>query len=135
MSEITMLRPAALVSSPAYSHVAIVPPGATWVLVGGQNGVDVTGHVVEPGDAAAQARRALTNVEIALEAAGLALSDVVMFSVTLVEDVDVRAVYGAIAPILATAFDQPPLVTVALVSSLAVPGALVELAATAARPS
>ncbi|HOA58689.1 MAG TPA: Rid family hydrolase [Dermatophilaceae bacterium] len=135
MQKITLLQPDALVHSPAFSHVAVVPPGAVWVLVGGQNGVDVTGRIVEPGDPAAQARRALANVESALHAAGSVLSDVVAFSVTLTEEVDIRAAYGAIAPTLATAFDRPPLVSVAVVSSLAVPGALVEVAVTAARLS
>ena len=132
MPEITILRPAGLVHSPAFSHVAVVSPGATWVLVGGQNGVDVTGRIVEPGDAAAQARRALANVEVALKAAGSRLADVVMFSVTVVEGVDVQAAYGAIASTLAVAFDRHPLVSVSIVSALAVPGALVEVAVTSA---
>ena len=133
MPQITMLRPSSLMHSPAFSHVAVVPPGATWILVGGQNGVDVSGQILEPGDAAAQARRALANIEMALEAAGSSLTDAVMFSVTCVEGVDLRAAYGAIASTLAAALDRPPLVSVAVVSSLAVPGALVEVALTAAR--
>jgi hypothetical protein len=33
MTDIQLLRPSGLVESPAFSHVAIVPPGATTVLV------------------------------------------------------------------------------------------------------
>ncbi len=44
--EITRLQPQGLVVSPAFSHVAVVPAGATTIYVGGQNGVDETGAVV-----------------------------------------------------------------------------------------
>jgi hypothetical protein len=40
MTEMTLLRPDGLVRSPAFSHVAVVPPGATTIRVGGQNAVD-----------------------------------------------------------------------------------------------
>lgn len=46
--KITLAQPAGLVVSPAFSHVAVVPPGATTIYVGGQNGVDATGSVVSP---------------------------------------------------------------------------------------
>jgi len=44
--EITLAQPEGLVISPAFSHVAVVPPGATTIYVGGQNGVDDKGVVV-----------------------------------------------------------------------------------------
>ena len=44
--EITRIQPDGLVVSPAFSHVAVVPAGATTIYVGGQNGVDATGAVV-----------------------------------------------------------------------------------------
>ncbi len=40
MAPIQRIRPEGLVSSPAFSHVAIVPPEATTIYVGGQNAVD-----------------------------------------------------------------------------------------------
>ena len=46
MSEIKFLRPPGLVASPAFSHVAVVPPGATMIYVGGQNAVDADGSIV-----------------------------------------------------------------------------------------
>ena len=42
MESIQRIRPEGLVSSPTFSHVAIAPPGATTIYVGGQNGVDLT---------------------------------------------------------------------------------------------
>jgi enamine deaminase RidA (YjgF/YER057c/UK114 family) len=128
--DITRLQPAGLVVSPAFSHVAIVPAGATTIYVGGQNGVDETGTVVSS-DIAEQATRTIDNATIALQAAGAALADVVQWTVLLVADADIGAAYGAIAPRLAGA-GAPPLVTAAMVARLGVPGALIEVSAIAA---
>lgn len=128
--DITILQPEGLVKSPAFSHVAIVPPGATTLYVGGQNGVDESGRVVSD-DAAEQSLRAVENARVALEAAGAGLSDVVQWTVLIQADADLRAAYGAIAPLLARD-GAPPLVTAALVAGLGVPGALIELSAVAA---
>ena len=127
---ITRLQPPGLVVSPAFSHVAIVPAGATTIYVGGQNGVDATGSVVSD-DVAEQATRAIDNASIALEAAGASLADVVQWTVLIVADADLRAAYGAIAPRLGGA-GAPPLVTAARVAGLGVPGALIEVSAIAA---
>ena len=128
--EITRLQPAGLVASPAFSHVAIVPAGATTIYVGGQNGVDDTGAVVSS-DVAEQSSRALDNTAIALEAAGASLTDVIQWTVLLAQDADLNAAYSAIAPRLGGA-GAPPLVTAARVAGLGVPGALIEVSAIAA---
>ncbi|MCP8999350.1 RidA family protein [Pseudarthrobacter sp. RMG13] len=130
MASIQRIRPQGLISSPAFSHVAIVPPGATTIYVGGQNAVDADGALVGEGDVAVQSARALENARIALAAAGAALSDVVQWTVLFVDGVDLAAAYGAIASELAS--DEPPLVTGARVAALGVPGALVEISAVAA---
>lgn len=127
---ITLIQPAGLVVSPAFSHVAIVPAGATTIYVGGQNGVDETGSVVSS-DVAEQSSRAIDNASIALEAAGATLADVVQWFVLIDADADLRAAYGAIAPRLTRA-GAPPLVTAALVAGLGVRGALIEVSAIAA---
>ncbi|HEY3436577.1 MAG TPA: RidA family protein [Actinotalea sp.] len=128
--EITRLQPAGLVVSPAFSHVAIVPAGATTIYVGGQNGVDASGAVVST-DVAEQSARAIDNASVALEAAGASLADVVQWSVLIAADADLGAAYGAIAPRLAGG-GAPPLVTAARVVGLGVPGALIEVSAIAA---
>ena len=127
---ITLLSPAGLVASPAFSHVAVVPPGATTIYVGGQNGVDETGALVgdDPGE---QTRRTMDNLVTALESAGAHLGDVVAMTVLLKEGVDVRAAYAVAAERLADV-QPPPLVTAAIVSALGVPGAVVEVGAVAA---
>jgi enamine deaminase RidA (YjgF/YER057c/UK114 family) len=81
---ITLLSPDGLVASPAVSHVAVVPPGATTIYVGGQNGVDAAGALVgdDPGE---QTRRTMDNLVTALESAGAGLADVVSMTVLLKE--------------------------------------------------
>jgi enamine deaminase RidA (YjgF/YER057c/UK114 family) len=128
--EITRFQPAGLVRSPAFSHVAVVPAGATTIYVGGQNGVDHTGAVVSD-DVAEQSVRAIDNVSTALEAAGATLADVLQWTVLIAADADLGAAYGAIAPRLAGP-GAPPLVTAARVAGLGVPGALIEVSAIAA---
>lgn len=128
--EITLTQPAGLVVSPAFSHVAVVPPGATTIYVGGQNGVDTTGAVVSP-DVAEQSLRAVENARIALESAGASLDDVISWSVLIHQEADLRAAYGAVASTLARD-GAPPLVTAAIVAGLGVPGALIEVSAVAA---
>ncbi|MGA0569007.1 RidA family protein [Rathayibacter sp. KR2-224] len=127
---ITLLQPDGLVKSPAFSHVAVVPPHATTVYVGGQNGVDETGRVVSV-DVAAQSVRALDNAVIALNAAGATLSDVIQWTILFDQGADLNAAYGAIAAKLSRD-GAPPLVTAARVAGLGVPGALIEITAVAA---
>ena len=128
--EITLAQPEGLVVSPAFSHVAVVPPGATTIYVGGQNGVDATGAVVSS-EAGEQSLRAVENARIALESAGAGLDDVISWTVLIHQDADLRAAYGAVAARLARD-GAPPLVTAAIVAGLGVPGALIEVSAVAA---
>ncbi|AMB60378.1 RidA family protein [Microterricola viridarii] len=128
--EITRLQPAGLVSSPAFSHVAIVPAGATTIYVGGQNGIDASGALVA-GGIVEQSVRAVDNAGTALAAAGASLADVVQWTVLIAADADLGAAYGAIAPKLAGP-GLPPLVTAARVTALGLPGALIEVSAVAA---
>jgi enamine deaminase RidA (YjgF/YER057c/UK114 family) len=125
----TLLRPEGLVNSPVFSHVAVVPPGATTVYVGGQNAVDADGALVGAGDVAAQTRRTMANLRIALAAAGADIADLVRLTVVVVDGVDVTAAYPVAAETLA---GHAPLVVVLRVAGLAVPGALVEVSAVAA---
>ena len=127
---ITLLQPEGLITSPAFSHVAIVPAGATTIYLGGQNGVDESGKTVSD-DVAEQAAKTIDNATIALEAAGASLSDVIQWTVLIATEADLGAAYGAIAPRLAGA-GAPPLVTAARVAGLGVPGAFIEVSAIAA---
>jgi len=125
----SLLRPEGLVQSPAFSHVAVVPPGATTIYVGGQNAVDGDGVLVGGADAAAQTRQVMKNLHTALAAAGASVHDLVMMTILLADGADLGAAYPVAAAELAGA--APP-VAVARVAGLVVPGALVEVSAVAA---
>ena len=128
--DIQRIRPEGLVHSPAFSHVAVVPPGATTIYIGGQNSVTAGGSLIGDSDVAVQSAQALANAKTALAAAGASIADVVQWNVLFVDGADLQAGYGAIAAELAS--DQPALVTAARVAGLGVPGALVEISAVAA---
>lgn len=132
MAQTSLLRPEGLVQSPAFSHVAVVPPGATTVYIGGQNAVDGDGALVGDGDAAAQTEQVMKNLHVALAAAGASVKDLVMMTVLFVDGVDLAAAYPVAAAGLAGA--APPVVA-ARVIGLGVPGALLEVSAVAAVPS
>jgi len=129
MAEKSLLRPEGLVRSPAFSHVAVVPPGATTLYIGGQNAVDGDGTLVGGDDIAAQTQQVMRNLHIALAAAGASVQDLVMMTILLVDGVDLAAAYPVAAAELAGA--APPVVAVR-VAGLAVPGALLEVSAVAA---
>ena len=131
MAQTSLLRPEGLVQSPAFSHVAVVPPGATTVYIGGQNAVDGDGTLVGGDDIAAQTQQVMTNLHVALAAAGARVQDLVMMTILLVDGVDLAAAYPVAAAELAGA--APPVVG-ARVAGLAVPGALLEVSAVAAVP-
>ena len=128
MAQTSLLRPEGLVQSPAFTHVAVVPPGATTVYIGGQNAVDGDGTLVGD-DVAAQTKQVMKNLHIALAAAGANVQDLVMMTVLFVDGVDLAAAYPVAAAELAGT--APPVVGVR-VAGLAVPGALVEVSAVAA---
>jgi enamine deaminase RidA (YjgF/YER057c/UK114 family) len=125
----SLLRPEGLVQSPAFSHVAVVPPEATTIYVGGQNAVDGEGTLVGGDDVAAQTGQVMRNLHTALAAAGATVHDLVMMTIQVVDGVDLAAAYPVAAAELNGA---APTVVVTRVAGLAVPGALVELSAIAA---
>jgi enamine deaminase RidA (YjgF/YER057c/UK114 family) len=131
MEAVTLLSPKGLITSPAFSHVALIPPGATTVLVGGQNSVDASGQLVGHNDLARQTDRAMQNLTTALDSVGATLHDLVSVMVLIQDGYDVADAYPVAAGYLSR-LDAPPLLTVAMVSGLAVPGALVEISAMAA---
>lgn len=131
MDTVRLLRPEGLVRSPAFSHVAVVPPGATTIYIGGQNAVDATGTIVGGDDVGAQTAQVMKNLQTALAAAGATMSDVVCMTLFAVDGIDLTAGYDVAAQALDPTGD-PPLIAAAMVSSMAVPGALVELSAIAA---
>lgn len=129
----THINPKSLHSSPGFTWAVRVPAGAEMIYVGGLNGVGPEGQVVGPGFAE-QARQALANLTTCLQAAGAEITDVVKWTILAVEGSSVEegfAVFGDVWPREAA----PPAITVAFVSGLGPPGALVEIEAVAAVPA
>jgi enamine deaminase RidA (YjgF/YER057c/UK114 family) len=129
MTEISLLRPDGLVRSPAFSHVAVVPAGATTVYVGGQDAVDAEGKLVGGDDLAAQTRQVMANLLVALAAGGATVHDLVSVTILIADGADVAQAYPVAAEALAGAV---PTVLATRVAGLAVPGALIEVSAIAA---
>jgi enamine deaminase RidA (YjgF/YER057c/UK114 family) len=129
MKQKSLLRPEGLVQSPAFTHVAVVPPGATTIYIGGQNAVAADGTLVGGDDIAAQTQQVMSNLIVALAAAGASVHDLVMMTILLVDGADLMAAYPVAAAALAGA--APPVVA-ARVAGLGVPGALLEVSAVAA---
>ncbi|MCR9200083.1 MAG: RidA family protein [Planctomycetaceae bacterium] len=126
-------NPTTLHRSPAFSHGVSVPATARTVYVGGQNAIDATAQLAGAGDLFAQTVKTLQNLEAVLQDARATLQDVVKWTVLMVQ--------GQNATDGLRAFDtvwgdrpNPPAITVAFVSGLAVPGALVEIEAVAVVP-
>jgi enamine deaminase RidA (YjgF/YER057c/UK114 family) len=114
MNHIELLRPGGLVVSPAFSHVAVIPPGATTIHVGGQNAVDGTGALVGGEDVALQTRQVMANLGTALAAAGATMADLVSVLVLMVDGTDLGNAYREAAAALGDN-PEPPLVTAAIV--------------------
>ena len=96
MTTIQLINPPGLYD-PApngYSHLAIVPPGSRLVLVAGQGGETAEGGL--PPDYASQVRQALSNMRVALAAAGAEVTHVARLLVLVVDHTEERLhVFGA----------------------------------------
>jgi len=98
------------------------------VAVSGTTGIDASGRVVEPGDAGAQAARALANIATALEAVGARMEDVVRTRVYVTD----LARWREVAAAHAEAFGHVrPACSMVQVAALIDPAMLVEIEADA----
>lgn len=102
--------------------------GQKVLFCSGQVSVDQSGTPVHEGDMAAQANKALDNLEAVLKGAGMELSNVVRLTI-YTTDVDATiANYGAVAPRISAMKAAQTLIGVA---RLAFPPLLIEIEATA----
>jgi enamine deaminase RidA (YjgF/YER057c/UK114 family) len=130
------IQPAELLGSERFGYTQVVtsPPG-TLVFVSGQTALDRELQLVGGSDLKAQAEQALTNLGHALQAAGATPSDVTSLRIYVVDYRPEQAM--ALGGPLRSFFDgaPPPAQTLLGVKSLAMPGILVEIEATAVVPS
>lgn len=109
----------------------VAASGGTTIYISGQTAWDSQKQIVGGRDLAQQARQALRNVQIAIEAAGGTLADIVSLRIYVVDYRREQA--DAIAGALREFFprEKCPVSTWIGVSSLAVPDFLIEIEATA----
>jgi enamine deaminase RidA (YjgF/YER057c/UK114 family) len=112
-----------------YSQAWRVDGASSLVVLAGQGPISPDGALVGADDFEAQARQTFENLRAVLEAGGASLADVVSMTTYLVDVARVRD----LGRIRAEYFrGSPPAGTVVGVTGLAVPGMMLEIAATAA---
>ncbi len=133
MATLTHINPDSMHRNPAFSQAVRVPAGHDLVVIGGQNGVDQTGQIVAE-DLAGQTKQALRNLLTCLEAAGGEPQHLVHWRILIKDGADLLEGFGAFQEVWGER-PNPPAITGAFVTDLAVPGALVEIEALAAVPA
>jgi 2-iminobutanoate/2-iminopropanoate deaminase len=123
----TPVDPAQLHQSPAFAHGMVAPPGPT-LYVGGQNGTDNAGTLLDGLEA--QTEQAMRNVLAVLAEAGTGPEYVAKLTIYLAVGVDPGLAYAATRAVWG---DRRTAVTVLAVTP-ARPGALVEIEAVATLP-
>lgn len=130
MSDRRYHNPDTMHRNPAFSHAVSVGADARTVYVGGQNATDANGTLVGENDLFAQTVKTLENLQTVLADANATLHDVVKWSVFVVEGQSAMDGLRAFGTVWGQQ-PNPPAITVAFVSGLAIPGALVEIEAIA----
>ncbi|MEQ8345966.1 MAG: RidA family protein [Sneathiellaceae bacterium] len=110
-----------------FSHGIEVPPGARWLFVTGQVGIDVDGRIAS--DIAEQCRVAWTNVLTVLADADMGVADLVRVNAYLTDRRHIEPYRVARDALLKPPY---PASTVLVVADLALPEFLVEIEAVAA---
>lgn len=128
--EITHVNPPSLHTNPAFSQGVLIRGDHDTLVVGGQNGTDASGAIVD-GGAAAQTEQALRNVLAVLEAAGADQTNVVRLAIFLDPAVSVDEGFAASMRVWGP---HPTAITGVHVAKLGRPDALVEIEALAALP-
>ena len=129
MSTIERPRPKGLLHNPAFSQV-VVARGVRTIYTAGQVSIDERGALIGASDLAAQTTQAMSNVGLALAAAGASYADIVKITTYVVnyKPEHRTLISQARAPFFAS---TPPASTLVGVAALALPEWLVEIEAVA----
>lgn len=127
------LNPEGMYRSPVFSQGIILPANARILLIGGQNGVNEKGEIVDKTDMAKQTEQALANMQTVLAAAGAGLEHLVKVTIIMRVDADLRAGFGEWMKVWGDR-TNPPVVTSLRVPELANPDFLIEIEAQAVLP-
>ncbi len=120
---------------PAYSQ-AVKVSGGSLLFVSGQVAADTNGNVVGIGDAAAQTKQALSNIQAILANQGTAMTDIVEFTTYRVGRESVAGYMAGRSEVFPDMYPEGdfPANTVLVISGLAREDFLVEISAIAAMP-
>lgn len=126
---LNFINPETLAPPPSnFSHVVDVPDGTRMAFISGQVGVDGDGNCTD--DFVGQCRQVLRNLELALEAVDMKITDLVRLNAYITDAADV----GAFRDIRDNwSGGHPAASTLVVVSALAAPHWKVEIEAVAAR--
>ncbi|MDP6831231.1 MAG: RidA family protein [Alphaproteobacteria bacterium] len=113
----------------AYSHSVKVPPGAEWLVIAGQVGIDGKGKL-QPG-IRKQAEQCFRNILNCLKENGMAKKHLVKFTVFLTDPRSIEPYRAARKKVIGDA--TLPASTLLIVDGLASPDMLIEIEATAAK--
>jgi enamine deaminase RidA (YjgF/YER057c/UK114 family) len=113
----------------AYSHTVKVPPGATWLAIAGQVGVDPKGKLVAGFQR--QAEQAFRNLVACLRAHKMGKQDLVKLTVFLTDPRNIEAYRAARRKVLGD--DVLPASTLLIIDGLASPEMLIEIEGYAAK--
>jgi 2-iminobutanoate/2-iminopropanoate deaminase len=124
--KITHINPDGLYKSPVFSQAVLAEGGKT-LYIGGQNGI-LSDGTMSGGTLAAQTEQALKNILEILKTVGASQENVVKLTIYVAKGQDIREGYAASQKVWG---NFPTAITSAIVDSLGVPGALVEIEAIA----
>ncbi|WP_350347802.1 RidA family protein [Agromyces sp. G08B096] len=127
--EIIHVNPDSLHKNPAFSQGILVRGDHDTLYIGGQNGTDASGAIIE-GGAGAQSAQAMRNVLAVLEEVGADASNVVRLAIHLHPDASLEEAFGGAMQVWG---GVPSTVTVLRVAPVR-PEALVEVDAVAVVP-
>lgn len=123
---IEYISPETMHKNPAFSQAVITHgPGKT-IYIGGQNGVDIKGEIVDKKDLSKQTVQAMKNFQLALDACNAGFENLVKMNIYIVQGGDVAEAYKAAQPFM-TGIKKPPIVTVLIVAALGRPDVLIEI--------
>ena len=128
--EVEHLNPEGMYKSPVFSQGIVIPANARILLIGGQNGVNEKGEVVDKADMGKQTAQALVNLQKVLAAAGATVEDLVKVTIVMRSDADLRAGFNEWMKVWGNR-KNPPVVTSLRVPELANPDFLIEIEAQA----
>lgn len=130
MKEVQYINPDGLNKNHAFSNVVVIPKGMKTVFIGGQDSVNESGEIIGKGDIKKQTEQVLNNIKTALESVGAGIENIIKWNIYIVHGNDPGPAFEISQKIIGK-IENPPVITVIFVSSLANPDFLVEIDAIA----